>query len=109
VNQDGTVNSPANPAARGSTVSIFANSASFWRADMGDGLVTGDVHTEFLGAANFQIFVTNVVPRYTGNSPGTVTAVDSIACALQVSGIAADMMFGDQRSKRSNRLDTGLG
>ncbi|HEY1497289.1 MAG TPA: SBBP repeat-containing protein, partial [Candidatus Solibacter sp.] len=74
LNQDGTVNSPANPAARGSVVWLFANSAGPWQPVLGDGLVLADAHP-------IQIFPTvtlstNQAPViYNGNSPGSVTAL----------------------------------
>ena len=75
LNQDGTVNSPANPAARGSFVTLFANSAAPWSAVMGDGLVLSDAHPQFGGFANTSIFGIQTPVAYLGNSPGSVTAL----------------------------------
>jgi uncharacterized protein (TIGR03437 family) len=75
LNQDGTVNSPSNPAARGSFISIYGNSVTFWRPDMGDGLVLPDAHPQFLGGTTLRLNLINVFPGYVGNSPGQVTAL----------------------------------
>jgi uncharacterized protein (TIGR03437 family) len=84
LNQDGTVNSPSNPASRGSIVSVYANSAGFWRADIGDGLVLSDPHPSFLGTNNLRVSLVNVFPIYSGNSPGSVAALWQLNIAIPV-------------------------
>ena len=75
LNQDGTINSPANPAARGTFVTLFANSAGAWQTVMGDGLVLSDVHPLSQVAATVGISAATVGAAYVGNSPGSVTAL----------------------------------
>jgi uncharacterized protein (TIGR03437 family) len=74
LNQDGTVNSPANPAVRGSVVSLYANSAAPWQPVLGDGLVLPDAHPVQV----FPLVTVGTVQApafYSGNSPGSVTAL----------------------------------
>jgi uncharacterized protein (TIGR03437 family) len=74
LNQDGTINSPSNPAARGSIVTLFANSIIAWQPAMGDGLVLKTVQqSPFF--ANVTIAQLNAPVLYTGNSPGSLTAL----------------------------------
>jgi uncharacterized protein (TIGR03437 family) len=75
LNQDGTINSPANPAARGSFVTLFANSAGTWQTVMGDGLVPSDAHPVPQVFANPIIGSVSAPVAYVGNSPGSVTAL----------------------------------
>lgn len=75
LNSDGTVNSPANPAARGSLISIFANSATFWQPAMGDGLVLPSVINQFVVNPTVTMNGISANNVYFGNSPGSVTAL----------------------------------
>jgi uncharacterized protein (TIGR03437 family) len=75
LNQDGTINSPSNPAARGTFVTLFANSAGAWQTVMGDGLVLSDVHPLPQVFATVGIGAAMVGAAYVGNSPGSVTAL----------------------------------
>jgi uncharacterized protein (TIGR03437 family) len=75
LNQDGTINSPANPAARGSFVTLFANSAGAWQTVMGDGLVLNDAHPLPQVFANPMLGALSAGAVYVGNSPGSVTAL----------------------------------
>jgi uncharacterized protein (TIGR03437 family) len=75
LNQDGTVNSPSNPAARGSLVTLFANSAGAWQPVLGDGLVLKDAHNLPQVSVNVTFNGLNAPVIYAGNSPGTVTAL----------------------------------
>jgi uncharacterized protein (TIGR03437 family) len=74
LNQDGTINSPTNPAERGSYISIYANGLAAWNPAMGDGLVVTSIINRS-GAASLQIGAVNVFPNYVGKSPGQVTAL----------------------------------
>jgi uncharacterized protein (TIGR03437 family) len=75
LNQDGTVNSASNPAARGSVVTLFANSAGTWQPVMGDGLVLADTHPVPQVLASVSINSSPAGVFYIGNSPGSVTAL----------------------------------
>ncbi|MCU1235482.1 MAG: hypothetical protein JWP63_3449 [Candidatus Solibacter sp.] len=75
LNQDGTVNSPNNPAARGSQVTLFANSVGAWQTVMGDGLVLSDAHPMPQVFVNPSINTVSTGVFYLGNSPGSVTAL----------------------------------
>jgi len=76
LNQDGSINSPTNPAARGSIISVFANSAGFWYPAMGEGIVApGPVDGNF-GFSSVQVNGISQFPTpYFGNAPGEVTAL----------------------------------
>jgi uncharacterized protein (TIGR03437 family) len=75
LNQDGTVNSPTNPAPRGSIVTLFANSAGAWQTVMGDGLVLKDARNLPQVFAGVTIGTNQSPVLYIGNSPGSVTAL----------------------------------
>jgi uncharacterized protein (TIGR03437 family) len=88
LNQDGTVNSPSNPAARGTFVTLFANSAGAWQTVQGDGLVLPDAHPLPQVFANVTI---NSVPAgavYVGNSPGSVTALWQLNVFVPLGGFS---------------------
>jgi uncharacterized protein (TIGR03437 family) len=75
LNADGTVNSPANPAARGSFISLFANSAGAWQPSMGDGLVVTNPISRLNPNAGVTIDGGIVGVVYEGNSLGSVSAL----------------------------------
>jgi uncharacterized protein (TIGR03437 family) len=69
------VNSPSNPAARGSIISVFANSAGIWQPSLGDGLVLPTaIRTTFL-TSQVTFNGTAGIAIYAANSPGSVTAL----------------------------------
>jgi uncharacterized protein (TIGR03437 family) len=75
LNQDGTVNSPTNPAARGSLVSIFANGVGVWQPAMGDGLVLDRINLQGFVSSQVTFNGTPGATVYGANSPGSVTAL----------------------------------
>jgi uncharacterized protein (TIGR03437 family) len=85
LNMDGSVNSPSNPAARGSAILLFAT---------GEGMTNpagqeGTVETKFIRQPVLPVSVAlNGIPAsviYAGSSPGTVSGVMEIEVALPAS------------------------
>jgi uncharacterized protein (TIGR03437 family) len=74
VNQDGTVNSPSNPAARGSTIAIYATGMGDLPGSPADGALSGGnvttpgflqviINGQFVPAANI---------KFSGLAPGSI-------------------------------------
>jgi trimeric autotransporter adhesin len=84
LNQDMTVNSTNNPAARGSVISIFATGAGQTNPPGVDGQTTGSVLAQPLLAVGVQIggLTSNVL--YAGAAPGLISGV------LQVNAVVPD-------------------
>jgi len=82
LNADGTVNSPANPAVRGSFISLFANSAGSWESSMGDGLVATKPRNLLIATAAVTMNGTVANAVYVGNSLGSVSALWQINVLL---------------------------
>jgi uncharacterized protein (TIGR03437 family) len=82
------VPSPNNPAARGSVVTLFVNSAQPWQPYLGEGSVVNEAHPQFQGSVTVVIGGTSAGPRYAGNSPGSVAALWQIN-AVVPNGISA--------------------
>ena len=104
INQDGTVNSPTNPAPRGAIVALYATGEGVTRVPSVDGLVAQSILpkpvlpvTADLGSA------TGLTPQYAGAAPWLV------AGALQVNvqipervapgNVAVVLHVGDQKSQ----------
>jgi uncharacterized protein (TIGR03437 family) len=77
LNQNGTVNSPANPADRGSFVSLYVNGLALAMPSRVDGEVATDVGRLF-GAIAATIGGRSVPVVYAGTSPGLLAALTQI-------------------------------
>jgi uncharacterized protein (TIGR03437 family) len=82
-NQDGTVNSPENPARRGSTVSIYGTGGGATDPVTVDGQVVGNspprlntsVLVSFLETEGADIYVPTAAASYAGPVPGLVAGL----------------------------------
>ena len=69
VNSDGSVNSPSNPASRGSVIQIYATGGGQTSPASSTGAVaTGAAYSVSIGGANAQVL-------YAGSAPGAVDGV----------------------------------
>ena len=82
LNQDSSVNSPSNPAAKGSVISIFATGAGQTNPPGVDGQVAGTVLATPRLPVNVQIGGLDSKVQYAGVAPGLVSGV------LQVNAVA---------------------
>ena len=76
INQDGTLNSPTNPAKIGSTISVFATGVAFFAG--ADGRLAAG--RQYLGDSEIHTSIDgrSVPALYTGASPGMVNGVAEI-------------------------------
>ncbi len=74
LNADGTLNSPSNPAARGSEVVLFATGAGLMSPPVPDGAVTRDLSAP-VSPVSVQIGGANAQVVYAGSAPGLVSGV----------------------------------
>jgi uncharacterized protein (TIGR03437 family) len=84
VNQDGTVNSAANPAARGSVISIYATG----EGQTSPASVTGSVTkapNATLANVSFNIGGVGAVVQYAGSAPGDVAGVSQVNAVVPAS------------------------
>jgi uncharacterized protein (TIGR03437 family) len=85
LNQDGTVNTPANPAALGSVVSIYATGTGSLKTPLADGQVTPLPPPYILtGLVNPQVTFDGVAGKtlWSGSAPGLVAGVTQINVQL---------------------------
>ncbi len=82
LNQDSTVNSPSNPANRGSAVSLFATGAGQTDPPGVDGQVTGAVLSHPSLPVSVQIGDLNAAVLYAGAAPGLVAGVLQVNCTI---------------------------
>lgn len=78
LNQDGTVNSPSNPADRNSFVSLFVNGLALLRQSRVDGEIATTASGALPGAIAVTIFNRPLQISYVGTSPGLVAALTQI-------------------------------
>jgi uncharacterized protein (TIGR03437 family) len=74
LNQDGTVNSAANPATAGSVISIYGTGA-FWPPGLADGSVASAAMPLSQDANNFEVLASGITPLsifYEGAAPGLI-------------------------------------
>lgn len=84
LNQDGSVNSPSNPAARGSIVSLFGTGVE-WPAGMQDGATAPTAMPLDQEANKLQMFDSGGTPLsilYAGSAPGLIDGVFQINVQL---------------------------
>jgi uncharacterized protein (TIGR03437 family) len=75
INQDGTINSASNPAARGSVISVFANGGGISNVQLANGQLVGlDLPSPLL---TVEAFIANEASSvlYAGGSPGEITGL----------------------------------
>jgi uncharacterized protein (TIGR03437 family) len=76
LNQDGTVNSSANPAQQGSIVSVFANGAGVYDPPQADGVLAGlPLASPVLPVSVIDNFGRDLPVLYAGAAPGLVAGV----------------------------------
>jgi uncharacterized protein (TIGR03437 family) len=86
LNQDLSVNSPSNPAAKGTIISIFASGAGQTNPPGVDGQVTGTILPAPVLPVTVQIGGLNAKVSYAGAAPGLVAGVTQVN-ALIPSGV----------------------
>lgn len=107
LNQDGTVNSAANPAKRGSVVSLFGTGLNGWPADKADGALAKAAEPLDQFYSKLEAFDISGVPinvLYLGTAPGLLYGVFQINLQLPLnantlSGEEIYVMSGSTRSK----------
>jgi uncharacterized protein (TIGR03437 family) len=82
LNQDLSVNSPSNPAAKGTVISIFASGAGQTNPPGVDGQVTGTMLPTPLLPVTVQIGGSNAKVSYAGAAPGLVAGVTQVNCLI---------------------------
>ena len=82
LNQDLTVNSPANPADRGSVVVLYATGAGSMSPVPVDGQVTGDPPPVPNSPVSVQIGGADAQIRYAGAAPALVAGVLQVNCVV---------------------------
>ena len=96
LNQDSTVNSPSNPAAKGSIVSIYATGAGQTTPPGVDGQVTGTVLPTPLLPISVQIGGLDAKVLYAGAAPGLISGVVQVNALIppdDVSGPAVPIVL----------------
>jgi uncharacterized protein (TIGR03437 family) len=86
LNQDSSVNSPSNPATKGTVISIFTSGAGQTNPPSVDGEVTGTEQQQLLLPVTVQIGGINAKVSYAGAAPGLVAGVTQVN-ALIPSGV----------------------
>lgn len=82
LNQDSTVNSPSNPAKRGSVVVLFATGAGQTDPPGVDGQVAGAILPHPSLSVSVQIGNLNAAVLYAGAAPGLVAGVLQVNCTI---------------------------
>jgi uncharacterized protein (TIGR03437 family) len=82
LNQDSTVNSPSNPAAQGSVVSVFATGAGQTDPAGIDGQVAGAILPAPLLPVFVQIGGLDAQVLYAGAAPGIIAGVIQVNCVI---------------------------
>jgi uncharacterized protein (TIGR03437 family) len=84
VNQDGTVNTPANPALLGSIVSIYATGTGYLEDRIADGQVTPIPPPYIVTGAYLQVTFAGVAGNtlWSGSAPGLISGVTQIDVQL---------------------------
>jgi uncharacterized protein (TIGR03437 family) len=106
LNQDGTVNTTANPAAKGSVVVLFATGEGAVNPPGQDGLVSSsDILREPVLPVSLTIGGVSAQVLYAGSAPGTVAGVmevEAIIPAGAASGAAAILLTVGAASSQAN-------
>ena len=82
LNRDSTVNSPSNPANRGSAVALFATGAGQTTPPGVDGQVAGAILSHPSLPVSVQIGNLNAAVLYAGAAPGLVAGVLQVNCMI---------------------------
>jgi uncharacterized protein (TIGR03437 family) len=82
LNQDSTINTPSNPADRGSVVSLYATGAGQTDPPGADGQIAGDVLPRPLLQVAVQIGGLNAEVLYAGAAPAQVAGVLQVNCVV---------------------------
>lgn len=82
LNQDSTLNSPSNPAARGSVVVLYATGAGLMNPAQIDGQVTGNNPPITSLPVSVQIGGASAQVQYAGAAPGLVAGVLQVNCVV---------------------------
>jgi len=82
LNQDSTVNSPANPAQRGSIVALFATGAGQTNPPGTDGLIATAVLPQPRLPVSIEIAGANADVLYAGAAPGMIAGVLQVNCRI---------------------------
>lgn len=85
VNQDGTVNSPSNPASTGSIVSLYATGLGAPFAGAPNGTISTSANPAFLGSIEVpqQSVRSGLLPvLYAGTAPGLINGMDQLNVEL---------------------------
>jgi uncharacterized protein (TIGR03437 family) len=90
LNQDSTVNSPSNPAGRGTVVVLFATGAGLMSPTPADGQVTGDILAHPTLPVSVQIGGTDAEVVYAGAAPGLVAGLLQVNCTVPASVAPGD-------------------
>ena len=97
LNQDSSVNSLSNPAAKGSIVSLFATGAGLTNPPSLDGEITGSVLASPVLPTSVQIGGLDAKILYAGAAPGLVTGVIQVNALIPdgaASGAAVPVVLG---------------
>jgi uncharacterized protein (TIGR03437 family) len=84
LNQDLTVNSPSNPAGRGSAVSVFATGAGQTDPPGIDGQVAGTILPSPLLPVSVRIGGLDAQTLYAGGAPGLIAGVIQVSCLIPI-------------------------
>ena len=82
LNQDSTVNSPSNPADKGSVVSVFASGTGQTDPPSTDGQTAGAIPPSILLPASVQIGGFDAQVLYAGGAPGLIAGVAQVNCLI---------------------------
>lgn len=82
LNQDTTVNSPLNPAARGSVVVLYATGAGTMNPAQADGQITGSNPPMTTLPVSVQIGGVSAQVQYAGAAPGLIAGVLQVNCVV---------------------------
>ncbi len=86
LNQDYTLNSPTNPAAKGSSIMIFATGAGATNPASLDGQIAGATLPKPLLSVSVTIGGLPVQPFYAGAAPGLVAGMLQVNCIIPANG-----------------------
>jgi uncharacterized protein (TIGR03437 family) len=82
LNQDSTVNSPSNPAEKGSVVSVFASGAGQTDPPSTDGQTAGAIPPSILLRVSVHIGGPDAQVLYAGGAPGLIAGIVQVNCLV---------------------------
>ena len=103
LNQDTTINTPSNPANKGSIISVFATGAGQTDPPGVNGELAGDSLPKPLLPVSVQIDGLDAEVRYVGAAPGLVSGVLQVNCIIPNNthsgySIPVQLVIGEARS-----------